>query len=180
MSDLPHVFDELYTCSRCGLDYEAVTVGGAVRLVDAVVAELPGILRQLPSGVLRRRPSPVEWAPVEYACHVRDVLATYTLRLHRGVSEDSPTLEPLYGELRATRFGYLHASVETVVEGLRAHAQGFAAEVTAVAAPDWERQVIRRDGSRAEIRTLRWLARQTAHEAVHHRNDIVRSGADNS
>ncbi|MEO3937458.1 DinB family protein [Dermatophilaceae bacterium Soc4.6] len=180
MSDLPPVFDELYTCSRCGLDYESVTVGGAVRLVDAVVAELPGILGQLPTGALRRRPTPMEWSPIEYACHVRDVLAANTVRLHRGLHEDVPALAPLYADLRATRFDYRAASIEAVVEGLRAHAKGFAAEVAAVPTPDWERQVMRRDGSRAQVRTLRWLARQAAHESVHHRNDIVRAGSDDA
>ncbi|MDQ2756174.1 MAG: DinB family protein [Actinomycetota bacterium] len=178
MSELPPVYDELYTCSRCGLDYQAVTVGGAVRLVDAVVAELPGILGQLPPGVLRRRPSPLEWSPIEYACHVRDVLAATMVRLHRGLREDTPAFDPLYAELRATRFGYRDASVVAVVDGLRSHARGFAAEVADVPVEAWERQVMRRDGSRAEVRTLRYLARQAAHEAVHHRNDIVRAGAD--
>lgn len=39
---------------------------------------------------------------------------------------------------------------------------------------------MRRDGSRAQVRTLRWLARQAAHESVHHRNDIVRAGSDDA
>ncbi|GAA1877002.1 DinB family protein [Lapillicoccus jejuensis] len=177
MSDLPPWFDELYVCSGCGLDYASVSVDGAVRLVDAVVAELPGVLRGVDAEALRARPTPLEWAPIEIACHVRDVLAAFTVRLHRGLAEDAPILDPLYGDLRAARFGYRDASLDAVVEGVRANGRGFAAEVAAVPTDAWEREVSRRNGLHQEVRSLRWLVRQAAHESVHHRNEIVRASA---
>lgn len=175
MSDLPPLFAEHYTCDGCGLAYDAVTVDGGVRLVDAVVAELPGILAGMDRTRLRRRSSPDEWSPIEYACHVRDVLASSTVRLHRGLTEDGPAVEPLYAGLRAERFGYSWASVDSVVEGLRAHARGFADEAAQVPPDAWDRTVSRRPD---EVRTLRWLVRQAAHECVHHRDDIVRLSRD--
>ena len=174
MSDLPPLFAELYTCEGCGLAYDAVTIEGAVRLVDAVVGELPGLLAGLDDLTLRRRWQRDEWSPIEYACHVRDVLAAFTLRLHRGVVEDRPTIDPMYAVLRAERFDYAEASVEAVVEELRALSRGFAAEVAVVPAEAWGREIVRVNGGVEEVRTLRWVVRQAAHEAVHHRDDIVR------
>ena len=103
--------------------------------------------------------------PVEYACHVRDVLLTFAVRIHRGVREDRPVLDPMYADWRAERFGYAATRLDVLLVELSSAAQGFADEVRAVPDDAWDRTVVRRP---EEERTVRWLVRQAAHECVHH------------
>jgi hypothetical protein len=110
------------------------------------------------------------WSFFEYACHVRDLLLTFAVRVHRGVVEDRPVLDPMYGDWRAERFGYAAMPVDVLLVELAAAATGFAAEVGTVPEDAWDRTVTRRP---AEVRTVRWLVRQAAHECVHHLADVT-------
>jgi hypothetical protein len=170
-SGLPPLFGEDHVCVTCAVSYAELAVPSALALVAGVVVELEALLPDVPEAVLRRRLRSGEWSALEYAGHVRDVLQTFTVRVHRGVVEDRPALEPMYADWRAERFGYNAAAVADVVRGMRVAADGFVAEVLAVPEDAWERLVTRRP---TEPRTVRWLVRQTAHEAVHHRDDVRR------
>ena len=37
------------------------------------------------------RPAPQTWSPLEYACHVRDVLSLFTERVQLMLDQDAPT-----------------------------------------------------------------------------------------
>ena len=168
---LPPLFGEEHVCVGCGVAYGELPVASALALVAGVVVELGALLPGVPVDVLRRRLHPEEWSALEYAGHIRDVLYTFAVRIHRGVVEDRPALDPMYADWRAERFAYNSAVVADVVSGLRSAADGFVAEVRAVPEDAWERMVTRRT---SEPRTVRWLVRQAAHEAIHHRDDIRR------
>jgi len=168
---LPPLFGEQHVCGACGLVYSELPVASALGLVAGVVVELSTLLPSVPEAVLRRRLRAGEWSALEYACHVRDVLLTFAVRVHRGVVEDRPALDPMYADWRSERFGYNAAAVADVVSGMRVAADGFVAEVNAVPEDAWDREVTRRA---TEPRTVRWLVRQAAHEAIHHRDDIRR------
>jgi hypothetical protein len=85
-------------CSECGYVYGRLaaadfpdalrSVGGRYRsaLVDA----------SQPGALLRARPKPDVWSPLEYACHVRDVLLTQRERVLLALVEDQPTFAPMY------------------------------------------------------------------------------------
>ena len=176
MADLPPVlpplFAEDHTCERCGLAYPSLDVDTCLGLVADSTATLAGLLPDLDDDVLRRRPAPEVWSVVEYACHVRDVLLTYAVRVHRGIVEERPTLDPMYGDWRAERFGYVAMPLDVLLVELGAAATGFAAEVGTVPDGAWDRTVTRRPD---EVRTVRWLVRQAAHECVHHLGDVTAS-----
>ena len=133
---------------------------------DGPVPCAPGP-RTSPGGCARRSP---RWCAAEYLCHVRDVFATFTIRLHRARTEDDPALESMLNDLRARRFDYRAAALDPVLDQLDAHARGFLAELDRVGDDDWLRPVHRYPG---EHRSLRWLARQAAHEGRHHLLDIT-------
>jgi hypothetical protein len=174
MADLPPLltplFEEHHTCERCGLAYPSLDVDTCLGLVAESTATLSALLPSVDESVLRQRPSPDVWSVVEYACHVRDVLLTYAVRIHRGVVEERPTVDPMYGDWRAERFGYAAMPMDVLVVELGAAATGFAAEVATVPDQAWDRQVVRRPD---EVRTVRWLVRQAAHECVHHLADVT-------
>ena len=115
------------------------------------------------------------WSAAEYVCHLRDVYATSTLRVHFARLSENPTVEPMFNDVRAERFRYNERDVAPVVAELDHTVTGFLEEVAAVRDSDWERTFER---LRGEIRTIRWLVRNAAHEGVHHVGDIQRVIAD--
>lgn len=72
----------------------------------------------MPIEARRRRRHPSEWSVTEYVCHLRDVYVASTIRLHRIRTEDRPVLEPLYNDLRATRFRYNERDLRAVIDEL--------------------------------------------------------------
>lgn len=167
--DVPPLVGEDHRCDECDLSYADLGVADA----DRVIAEIPGrtrtAVRDVPEERLRDRPDADTWSVVEYVCHMRDVYMTYTIRLHRTRTEDSPALEPMFNELRARRFRYNDSDVSAVLDQLAASAAGFRDEIARVSSDQWDRVASRLPG---ELRTARWLVRQATHEGVHHIRDI--------
>lgn len=161
---------EQHHCPVCALDYPSLTVAWAVQRIaegpHAVASHIAGI----PEHLLRRRPG-TGWSIVEYACHLRDVYATYTIRLYRARTEDRPALEPMFNDLRAARFRYNESPVEPVLAQLAANGHGLREEIAALSEADLLRTVTRRP---TELRSVLWLVRQAAHETVHHIDDMGR------
>jgi diadenosine tetraphosphate (Ap4A) HIT family hydrolase len=158
---VPPLAAEDYVCPDCGTDYPAMGTDEIRTMVEAVPGQARGLLLAHPDE--RWRHADDGWCAAEYLCHVRDVYATFTIRLHRARTEDDPPLESMLNDLRARRFGYRDAELAPVADQLDAHVRGFLAELDRV--EDWERPVHRYPG---ENRTVRWLARQAAHEGHHH------------
>ncbi|HVD23082.1 MAG TPA: DinB family protein [Lapillicoccus sp.] len=171
MAALPPLFAEEHACEPCGLAYAELSVDRCLALVTDSVATLEALLPTVDDRGLRRRPEPGTWSVVEYACHVRDVLWVFAVRLHRGVHEDRPALDPMYNDWRGERFGYARVRVDVLLAELRAATEGFVEEVRSVPDDAWNRVVVRRP---EEVRTVRWLVRQAAHECVHHLGDVRR------
>ncbi len=167
---VPPLAAEDYVCEACEIDFAQVSVADAV----AVIGSLPGRVRETvsaaPAEVRRLRPRADRWSVIEYVCHLRDVYATYTIRLHRARTEHEPVLEPMLNDLRARRFRYNERSVDAVLDELGATAAGFCEEVARM--EQWDRLVTRLPG---EHRTARWLVRQAMHEGQHHLDDISKT-----
>jgi len=170
---VPPLAEEDYVCHACGVSYAQVSVDGAVEVIEW----LPGAVREealaVPAQARRLRPGADLWSVTEYVCHLRDVYATYTIRLHRARTEHEPVLEPMLNDLRARRFRYNDRDVNAVLDELSATAAGFRDEVSRTLPDQWDRVVTRLPGER---RTALWLVRQAMHEGQHHLDDIRRTG----
>jgi uncharacterized damage-inducible protein DinB len=167
---VPPLAAEDHVCPDCPMDFAETTVDD----VRAIVGDVPQQARELLEAHdddAWRAPGPDgAWSAAEYLCHLRDVFAVFTVRLHRARTEDDPPLEPMLNDLRARRFDYAHAELRPAVDQLRAHVAGFLAELDRVGEGEWARKVHRYAG---EQRTALWLARQAAHEGRHHLRDIA-------
>jgi hypothetical protein len=168
---IPPLPGEHYNCADCRLVYSDLDVQTAVELISGIPSQARAIITTTPPHRLRVRPAAGVWSVTEYACHVRDVYITSTIRLHRARTEDQPVLEPMLNDLRAKRFRYNDASIDAVVDELASAVNGCIEEVGRFAEGDWHRLVTRLPG---EHRTARWLVRHAAHEGVHHVTDITR------
>ena len=167
---VPVLFGEDHVCADCGSDYPAMGVDDVREIVAGVPVRARALRGAGPDELWRVRPDPSTWCAAEYLCHLRDVFATFTIRLHRARTEDDPALESMLNDLRARRFDYRDAAVGPVLDQLDAHVRGFLAELDRVGDDDWLRPVHRYPG---EHRSLRWLTRQAAHEGHHHLLDIT-------
>jgi hypothetical protein len=167
---LPVWAGEGHVCDSCSLAYAELTVDDAVRAIRALPAQLGAAVGAGPPGTRRQRPGPATWSVAEYACHIRDVLISTTIRLHRGRTENAPAVDPMFNDLRADRFGYNQANLTAVLEETAAAVAGLCEEISRMNDLDWERVVLRQPG---EQRTTRWLVRQAMHEGLHHLADTA-------
>ena len=138
--------------------------------IQALPAQLRAAIDAVPPGARRRRPGPSTWSVAEYACHIRDVLISSTIRLHYGRTETAPAVDPMFNDLRAELFRYNQANLTVVLEETAAAVTGLCEEISRMNDPDWDCVVLRQPG---EQRTTRWLVRQAMHEGLHHLADIA-------
>ena len=171
---VPSLGGEDFVCASCGLSFAEVSVERAIQAIRLVPGEVREVVSAMPMQAHRVRPERGSWSITEYVCHLRDVYATYTIRLHRAVTEHEPMLEPLFNDLRAQRFRYNKLEVNAVLPELDANVAGFLEEVSHTRNNQWSRIVTRLP---SETRTARWLVRQVMHEGTHHLDDICRTMA---
>jgi hypothetical protein len=158
--------DEHHVCAACGFAFANVTVADVVAGLPAVAAAVGTLVINSPGRM--RTPGPDgTWSAIEYLCHLRDVLVSSTIRLHRARTEDVPAVEPMFNDLRARRFRYLERDPAATLDEVDAAVAGCLEEIALVR--DWERMIARRPG---EQRTARWLARNALHEGRHHLLDL--------
>ena len=166
---LPPLPAEDHVCHKCGFSYASATVEDAV----AIIGSTPDRARSAAHAAAdpRRRPGRQTWSVLEYTCHLRDVYAASTIRLHRVRTEHDPTLEPMLNDLRTRRFRHNELDLEHVLTELGHNVGGFLYEVDRVRPDGWTRTATR---LRGETRTALWFVRHAAHEGVHHVADIER------
>jgi len=157
-----------FTCPACGFSYAAGGMDDALLAVRAGVAALRDRLAGA-GAELRRRPAEGGWSAVEYLAHVRDVLVTSSLRLHRVIHEDRPVLEPMYNDWRADRLHYADEDAPALLGQLERAADALAEEVASARDGAWTRT-----GGRYpdEQRPATWFVRHAAHEVTHHLQDV--------
>ena len=168
-----------FVCEECGFDARTATeeelvaaaAGFARRFRAPLTRFLPG---EDGSTVLRRRPAPEVWSALEYAAHVRDVLAFYRERIERVRAEDRPVLHAVGFGSRPEEAAYGDLDPVDVADELAAEAERLAALLAALEAHEWLRVGLASDGSGSE-RTVRVLAERAVHDASHHLLDIGRS-----
>lgn len=157
-------------CDECGFVYDeeqAELAGSAILETAMRLAEM----LERHASVAAVRPDRGGWSPLEYGCHVRDVLTVQRERALHARRAEKPTVVPMGREERAEHDGYLDQDpvdvANQVVNAARLLSNVFARLETT----GWDRTLIYNYPTPAE-RSLRWLAIHTRHEVVHHLGDI--------
>ena len=160
-------------CDGCGFVYDLGRAGEAgTRIVDGVEAIAARVEETAPAR-LRTRSEPQTWSPLEYACHVRDVLLVQRERVLAARRTDRPSFDPMGRDERVEHDGYSSQEPVAVARQLRDAAGLFANVLRRLEPGDWERTVTYNFPARLE-RSLRWVAVHTEHEVSHHLGDIDR------
>ncbi|MEV0341039.1 DinB family protein [Nocardia sp. NPDC050713] len=159
-------------CAECGFVYDLALSNETSRLARAYAAEYRELLALDPER-LRRRVSAEVWSPLEYACHVRDVLLAQRERVLAARRESLPTTVPMGRDERVEHEGYNDQHPEDVARQLADAAMLFGNVLDRLGPADWNREILYAYPERS-IRTLRWLAVHTLHELRHHLLDMRR------
>ena len=159
-------------CLDCGFVYDLSQAGTVERDIRERVADVVAILRDREAN-LRSRRQPGVWSPLEYGCHLRDMLLVQRERVLAARRMDRPDCPPSGRDERVIHDGYAEQQPEDVARQLADAAQLFSNVLARLAADDWERAVIYHYPETRE-RSLRWVAVHTLHEAQHHLVDIRR------
>jgi hypothetical protein len=119
---------------------------------------------------LRTRPSVGVWSPLEYATHMRDVLALFTKRVLAILSRYEPELEVVSHDQLVDTGGYNRLDPLVVGQQIQDASRRLAGILNDLGPADFARRGFR-DG---EERTLLEIAQRAAHESQHHLLDIAR------
>ena len=153
-------------CPDCGYAAADTDPRDVPRLVREQAALWPGVLARADA---RTRPAPTVWSPVEYGCHVRDVLRLGEFRLGLMLNDDGPTFANWDQDATAVDDRYDEQDPLIVAAEIEAAAAGFAAAYDAVTTEQWARRGLRSDGA---VFTVESFARYFIHDPVHHLWDI--------
>lgn len=162
-------------CPECRFDSAAATdVAGEIEALGRKFAA--PLTRYLPGEdgptLLRTRPEPGVWSPLEYACHVRDVLRLFEARTQAMVADPGVTFEAWDHEAAVTDDGY-NDEDPVAVAGEIADATGaYARTLRDLDPTQWDASGSRSDDGQEF--TVDSLARYGLHEAKHHQLDIGR------
>ena len=156
---------------QCGFRYDDVPVEALGHRLTGAIDEFCHELETAPEPVARRRPGPAVWSPLEYACHLRDVLITQRERVVRALVEESPAFPPMHRDERAELTRYAAEARDRVVIQLRIAAEMISWTLASLDDRQWERPCIYNFPEVAS-RTVGWVGQHTLHEAVHHLADV--------
>ncbi len=156
-------------CPECGFDATIVPPESVAARLRANAESWESVLRQ-PADMVRRRPAEDRWAPLEYACHVRDVCTLYLERLDLMVREDDPLYPNWDQDATAVERRYLAQDPAVVAVELRRAAAALAAAFDRVRDEQWRRTGRRSDGACFDIAGF---SRYLLHDPVHHLYDVT-------
>ena len=153
-------------CADCGFEasrFDVAQTGPAIRDIG-----------QRWQGVLSRpdvatRPRSDVWSPLEYGCHVRDVLRIFDVRLGLMIAENGPHFANWDQDATAVEDRYDLQEPATVSAELLAAANALADHFDAISADQWSRRGFRSDGTEFTVDSL---ARYFMHDPVHHLWDV--------
>jgi hypothetical protein len=159
-------------CRQCGFSYDLSQSTNAANTIRTDAVDLATVLRRTDVD-LAARPESSVWSPLEYACHVRDVLFVQRERVLLARRTHQPTLEQMGRDERVEHDGYADQDPSDVARQLTDAAQLFAHVLSRLSPPDWERTLVY-NYPQPTVRTLRWVAVHTLHEVRHHLGDVTR------
>lgn len=153
-------------CPECGFVAADIEVSDLPGLVRAATTPWSRVLARPDAGV---RPAPQVWSPLEYACHVRDVLRVFTGRIELIRTQDDPLFPNWDQDATAIEDRYWEQDPTIVAAELEEAAGIIAAAWASVGDDEWSRPGTRSNGSTF---TLDSLGRYFLHDIAHHLHDV--------
>jgi len=157
-------------CAQCGFSY-AVGRPEITPWLRADAAAFVAKFARYDDAAARVRPAPDVWSPLEYACHVRDVLRVQADRVELAQRETDPAFVPMRRDERVIEDRYNEQDPLVVAREITQAVEALAAWLDALDPEGWERTGVYNYPEPAS-RTVEWIAIHTTHELLHHRGDL--------
>jgi DinB superfamily len=154
-------------CPECGLYAPGLPREAVPTLIRINAAAWQEVLAE---DDVAERPAENVWSPLEYGCHVRDVLRIFDERLQLMLGSDDPEFENWDQDATAIAGDYPSQDPPTVIEDLLAGAEQIAARFETVSGDQWQRPARRSDGATFTVESF---ARYLVHDPVHHLYDVT-------
>ena len=158
-------------CDECGYDYGELARAEIAAAIRSDTAALLRSFERLPDARVRARPGPDVWSPLEYVCHVRDVLDVQRDRIRLVQTEANPVFVPMGREERVADRRYNEQDPAVVGRELVVAADALASTLEGLDPGGWTRTGVYNYPERAD-RTVEWIGRHTVHEIRHHHRDL--------
>ena len=159
-----------YVCPECGIDYDTISPDDAAVAVRSFPRRFAEQLHRVEGdeALLRRRPEPTVWSPLEYTAHVADGFDWMAGIVTRMVREETPTFDVWDPDERAAAQAYNDQAVHAVLADLDANAHRFADAIEATSTADLDRMGRFSWGDRDVL----MMIRNGVHEGKHHLRDV--------
>jgi DinB superfamily len=154
-------------CEECRYDYESLSRAEILAAIPVLAAEHAELLRGVPAGRLREHTRPSSWSPLEYGCHVRDVLGVQRERVLLAQAAQTPRFISMRRDERAIEEAYNDQDPPVVADQIEAGAGALTQTMTALEDAGWTRTGVY-PWPAPEVRTVEWIGRRTVHELAHH------------
>lgn len=164
-------------CEECGYEYDLDAAVRSGADISVAVAELVELMTAAERQTLAQRTRPDVWSPLQYACHVRDVLLAQRERVLLARRLNLPEAVPMGRDERVLHDGYAEQDPVEVAEELTVAVRLLVNTLERLDSADWERRIVYTWPERCE-RTLQWVAAHTLHEVHHHLLDVRRQLGD--
>lgn len=177
-----------HRCQECAFDASGVAATELPGHLSALTAPWPEVLSH---SEVRQRPEPTTWSPLEYGCHIHEVLDVFARRFELILAQDQPTLPTWDQDAASLEGDYARQDPLTIAEEIPGRTAALLAVLarfdgdrgpasvqdpyekagTAYETPTllWGRGARRSDG--AEFTSLS-LARYLVHDLAHHLHDV--------
>ena len=153
-------------CPECGLEAAALQLEDVARTIRENAASWMTVMQR---DDVRERPRPDMWSPLEYACHIRDVLRLYDERLQLMLEHDDPLYENWDQDETAVEQRYGEQDPGAVAGELREAADRVADRFATLRPQDWTRTGRRSDGATFSIESF---SQYFLHDLIHHLHDV--------
>ena len=157
-------------CGECGFDFTEDR-DSLLGRCEPFPARLEHLLFSVQADLLRQRPAPDVWSPLEYAAHTGEAVLWYAARIRRVLDEEFAQLEPFDWNTAAELGGYHQRSIDTVVADASLACGALAGLARSLSEEQLAREGVGSDGSPRSVEQL--LAR-AGHELAHHELDLLR------
>lgn len=154
-------------CPECGFDASRIAPTDVPMRLRSELAVWRTALTSPEAAV---RPDPAVWSPLEYGCHVRDVLTLYDRRLHMMLDEEDPLFDNWDQDETASEQAYADQDPAEVLADIESESEQLIASLEQIDETQWARPGRRSDGA---VFTLDTFARYFLHDVVHHGWDVT-------
>jgi DinB superfamily len=158
-------------CPDCGFDARQVQRAEVPDLTRRFTTVIREALARPAAAI---RPQPAVWAPVEYACHVRDVCRLFLRRLQLMLDQDDPLFDNWDQDVTAVEDRYWQQPPAAVAAELAEAADAIAGRFAGVQDDQWGRPGRRSNGS---VFTVESFAAYFLHDLAHHAWDVTEPAA---